>query len=117
MDIETLRACEYWTEREGRAAVALWRKSGMAPGPWARSVGLSASRLAYWRKRAERRSEARSSTAAALAITLAPVSVVEATSRGAITIELRSGRAIRIEGDFDDATLTRVIAIAERAPC
>ncbi len=117
MDIEALRACEYWTEREGRAALALWRRSKMELAPWARSVGLSASRLSYWRKRSESPSSERSATADAIAITLAPVTVLAATSRGTITLELRSGRAVRIEGDFDDATLTRVIAIAERAPC
>lgn len=118
MGIEELRACEYWTEREGRAAVALWRKSGMPLGSWARSVGLTASRVAYWRGLSARRpSSGATKKAAALAVTLAPVSIVGAAPHGALTIELRSGRAIRVEGDFDDATLARVIAIAERVSC
>lgn len=116
MGIEELRACEYWTEREGRAAVELWRRSGMPLQTWARSVGLTASRVAYWRGLGSRR-PAGTTTAAALAVTLAPVTVVGSVPRGVLTIELRSGRAIKVEGDVDDTVLARVITIAERAPC
>lgn len=116
MGIEELRACAYWTEREGRAAVALWRKSGMPLGTWARSVGLTVSRVAYWRGLGSRR-PAPTTSAAALAVTLTPVTVVGSAPRGLLTIELRSGRAIKVEGDVDDAVLARVITVAERAPC
>lgn len=105
MGIEELRASAYWTEREGRAAVALWRRSGEPMASWARRTGLSGSRLSYW---------ARRSAGAGTGIALAPVTVV-ATPTGALVIELRSGRAVRVEGAFDDDTLARVIAIAERA--
>ncbi len=123
MGIEELRACEYWTAREGRAAVGLWRKSGLPLRTWARAVDLRASRVAYWHKRlgAPRRrpSTPESATSAtALALTLAPVAVLGTERpRGRLTLELRSGRAIRIEGELDEATLARVIAIAEHAPC
>ena len=109
MGIEELRACAYWTEREGRAAVSLWRRSGEPRATFAREAGLGRTRLDYWSKRlaAERCTSPGS-------ITLAPVTVLSSPARGAITVELRSGRAVRVEGDFDDATLARVIAIAER---
>jgi hypothetical protein len=107
MGIEELRASGYWTEREGRAAVALWKRSGETLATWARSNGLSRTRLSYWTSRLEQRSPS---------LTLAPVAVLAASAaRGALTIELRSGRAVRVEGEFDDAALARVIAIAERA--
>lgn len=107
MDIEELRACGYWGEREGLAAVELWRRSGQPLATWARAVGLARTRLDRWVRRAGARP--RSS-----AMTLASVTVVSSPSRGALTIELRTGRAVRIEGDFDDAVLARVIAVAER---
>jgi hypothetical protein len=107
MGIEELRACAYWTEREGRAAIGLWRRSGKPLAAWARSVGLSRSRLAYWSARLE-------APPSSSVVALAPVAVVTASARGAITIELRSGRAVHIEGAFEDETLARVIAIAER---
>lgn len=109
MGIDELRASTYWTEREGRAALALWRRSGEALATFARGAGLSRTRLSYWRDRLGE-DRARSTSA----ITLAPVTVL-APRGGTLTIELRSGRAVRIEGDIDDATLARVIAIAERA--
>lgn len=107
MGIEELRACAYWTEREGRAAVGLWRRSGKPLAAWARSVGLSRSRLGYWSARL-------SASPSSSVVALAPVAVVSSPARGSITIELRSGRAIQVEGAFDDEVLARVIAIAER---
>lgn len=112
MGIEELRACAYWTESEGRAAIALWRRSGEPRATFARRSGLGRTRLDYWSRRVGPEGER-----AAAAITLAPVTVLPSPTRGAITIELRSGRAVRVEGDFDDATLARVIAIAEREGC
>lgn len=109
MNIEQLRACTYWTDREGRAAVALWRQSGEPLSKWARSVGLLRTRLAYWARRIPVRG-ARPSRVA-----LVPVSVVSSAPRGSLTIELRSGRAVRIDGEVDDAVLARVIAVLERA--
>ncbi len=110
MGIEELRSIGYWTEREGRAAVALWRRSGEPLGSYARRVGLSRTRLTYWSGRLDTES-------AVPTITLAPVRVIASPARGAITIELRSGRSVRVEGEFDDATLARVIVIADRAGC
>jgi hypothetical protein len=108
MDINELRACGYWGEREGRAAVALWRRSGEPLAVFARRVGLARSRLSYWARR----------IGSAATPSFVPVTVVaSAAKRGLISIELRSGRIVRLEGDVDDATLERVILIAERAGC
>src|SRR5437879_223444 len=101
MGNEELRASGYWTEREGRAAVALWKRSGETLAAWARSSGLSRSRLSYWASRIEQPTSS--------PLTLAPVAVLATSAaRGALTIELRSGRAVRVEGEFDDAALARV---------
>jgi len=105
MRIEELRKCGYWGEREGRAALALWRRSGQPLATWARAVGLARRRLEYWARRLP---------GAGTGIALAPVTVVGSPA-GALVIELRSGRAVRIEGGFDDDALARVIAIAERS--
>ncbi len=109
MDIEDLKRSSYWSEREGRRAIELWRASGLPLLEFATRTGLRRQRLEYWRKRVSSPSR----PAAATALALAPVTVLTSTS--AITIELRSGRAVRLEGDFVDDVLERVIAIAERA--
>ena len=110
MGINELRACRYWGEREGRAALALWKRSSEPLAVFARRIGIERSRLAYW---AQRTGDARSVTPA-----FAPVAILAAAgARGVLSVELRSGRVIRIEGEFDDALLERVIVIAERAGC
>ena len=109
MGIEELCANAYWTDLEGRAAIALWRRSGEPLAKFARGAGLSRSRLAYWRERLSSSPQTDETP-----ITFAPVTVLPSASRGALVVELRSGRAVRIEGEFDDASLARVIAIAER---
>ena len=108
MGINELRVCGYWGEREGRAAVALWRRSGEPLATFARRAGFARSRLSYWARR----------IASAAAPSFAPVTILAAAARSsAISIELRSGRIVRVEGDVDDATLERVILVAERAGC
>lgn len=106
MGIDELRACGFWSEREGRAALALLRRSGLSATAFARREGLSRTRLLYWRSRIE---------ADSAPLALAPVTVIEARRAGTVTIECLSGRVVRIEGDVDDALLARVIAAAERA--
>lgn len=111
MEIEDLKRSSYWSEGEGRCAIELWRSSGLTLGEFATQTGLRRNRLDYWRERLSQ--AAPSSTSTALAI--APVTVVQRRAPSAITVELRSGRTVRLEGDFDDDVLERVIAIAERA--
>jgi len=112
MGIDDLRHSRYWTKREGRAALSLWRASGEPLATFAHGAGLSRTRLEYWAKQLGTRRPS-----AAIDVKLAPVTIVAPAPRGAITIELRSGRVVRIEGDVDDALLARVIVIAERAGC
>ena len=107
MGIDELRACAFWSEREGRAALALCRRSGLSVSAFARRERLSRTRLLYWRSRLDGDSRAAS-------LTLAPVTIV-ASRPSALTIECLSGRVVRIEGDIDDALLARIIAAAERA--
>ncbi|MDQ3033391.1 MAG: hypothetical protein M3Y87_13310 [Myxococcota bacterium] len=103
MGLEDLRAIPYWSEVEGRRAVELWRKSGASLRAFAARTGVPAARFSYWRKR----------LGAATQNTLAPVTVIPARRANALSIELRSGRAIRIDGGFDDDVPERAITIAE----
>jgi hypothetical protein len=110
MSIEELRASRYWSEEEGRHAVALWRKSGEPLAAFASRTGLRRARLRYWADRCD--------AATSTGIVLAPVTVLPASRAASpITIELLSGRAIKISGDVDDGLLARVIEVAERAGC
>ena len=109
MDIEALRARVYWSEADGRRVVELWQASGQSLAVFCKESGIRRTRIAYWVSRVS------SATALTLAtVTVAAPHATRASSR-AIAIELRSGRVIRIEGDFDDAQLERAIVVAERA--
>jgi hypothetical protein len=108
MDITELRARGYWGEAEGRAAVALWRRSGKPLATFARRAGLARSRLTYWARR----------VGDVAAPSFVPVTILASSAkRGSISVELRSGRIVRVDGDVDDVMLERVILIAERAGC
>ena len=113
MEIEDLRRSSYWSEREGQRAVELWRESGLSLLEFSTRTGLHRKRMLYWSRRIA--VQPTSSSTEATAMVLAPVTVVRSQAASAITIELRSGRAVRLEGDFADDVLERVIAIAERA--
>jgi hypothetical protein len=109
MSIERLRASKYWSKSDGLRAVELWRASGESLSAFTKATGLRRTRLAYWLSR--------SSLSASPAFALASVTVTALSRASGITIELRGGRAIRVDGDFDDALLERVIVVAERAGC
>jgi hypothetical protein len=111
MAIDALWTKRYWSEAEGRRAAGLWRKSGLPIAVFAARVGVSRGRLQYWISERDGR------PAGGAAIELTPVAVVSRSTPSAISIELRSGRCVQIDGDFDDALLERVIVIAERAGC
>ncbi len=110
MSIEDLLDNGYWSEREGREAVELWRASGESVSEFCARTGLRRRRLTYWAQRLE-------STSTSGALALAPVTVLSAPRVGALAIELRSGRTIHLEGAVDDELLARVITVAERAGC
>jgi hypothetical protein len=110
MEIEELKRSAYWSEREGQRAIELWRASGVSLAEFAARTGLHPKRLEYWRKRTSAALAAPASASALMEVTVLP-----RIASSAITIELRSGRAVRVEGDFADEVLERVIAIAERA--
>ena len=108
MGIEDICASRYWSEEEGRQAVALWRKSGEPLAAFAARTGLRRSRLRYWAERCD--------SATSTGVVLAPVTVLPARPVGSsISIELLSGRVIKIGSDVDDDLLARVIQVAERA--
>jgi hypothetical protein len=111
MGIEKLASVRYWSEAEGRAAVAAYEASGLAKEAFEDAHGIKARRIEYWARRL-------SGTRKAMgAIALAPVRVIASPSRGELAVELRSGRIVRVSGDVDEAQLARVIRVAEGVGC
>lgn len=112
---------------------AAWRSSGLSQRAYCREHGLSYSAFGYWRSRVNGRlSEVMAPTPTFIPVlfetagnceTLGSVdssvySVPIGSGRGAgIEIRLAHGRAIVVDGDFDDALLARVIRVVEQAQC
>ena len=88
----------YWSEEEGREAVAAWRASGLSLRAFAARHGVSAPRLARWRDRTDEGSKP-------------PAFATLRVQEGA-SIALREAAVVRI-----DVGAVRVeISECERAP-
>lgn len=86
------RKWQQWTEADARAHLAAWVRSGQSGAAYARSVGIVAERLFWWRRRFARRA-----AEAHVGGDLVPVMVrgVADPSNEAIVVTTASG--VRIE--------------------
>jgi transposase len=126
-----------WSEEEKLQLVEEACRPGHSVSQVARARGINASQLFAWRRQAlakglitDNRSEPRSG----LALTFAPVTVVEESAtadaseekrparrrkvpRGStsIEIELKGGDRVRVEGSADAALVARIVAALRRA--
>jgi transposase-like protein len=83
IDLRRIRH-ERWSEAEGRAAVELWRASGLSMSAFAREHGLNTQRIAWWKRRLE--DDVRDETAG---VALAPVVVTGELGRsGAVLVRV-----------------------------
>lgn len=111
MGIGRLAAARYWSEAEGRAAVAAYEGSELTKEAFEDAHGIKARRIEYWTRRLLAGRTPRS------AMTLAPVTVIASPPGSELAVELRSGRVVRVRGEVDEMQLARVIRAAEREGC
>ena len=93
-----------WTEVEGRAAVAAWRKSGLRASEFARRQGINVQRLHWWRKRLPEEE----------AVELVPVELDEVRRGEPVLVMLRSGHMLKVGRNFDEEAFARVVAVLEQ---
>ena len=105
------------TEIRWRVLVREQESSGMSAKEFARSRGLSAATLYWWRSELGRRRAERGAP-----LRLARVAL-EGPTPGLVTrggddfeVELAGGRRVRVPRDFDAGALRRLIAVLE-GPC
>ena len=104
-----------WSEAQKHQIVAETRVPGMSVSIVARRHDVNANQLFQWRRKFE---------AEGGAIALAgfvPVKVADGTDKkcgalGLITIELRNGILVRIDRDFDERALQRVLSTVGTQP-
>ena len=102
-ELAALAANGYWSEAEGRTALAAWQASGQELKEFAKRHGLSAPRLARWRRRLDT-GETGGRTPLQL-ISFAPIEVIERPSEGVV---IRVGR---VEIEAPNATPSWVAAL------
>lgn len=99
-----------WTEVEGRAAIAAWKKSGLSVEKFAKERGLVPQRIYWWRKKLEAKA-----AEPAKATALLPVRVIEARRGDPVTVLLRSGHMLKVGRGFDEDAFARAVALLEEA--
>lgn len=110
-----MRAKAKLTAVEARGHLEAWRRSGWTLTAYARSVGMSFQRLHRWRRKL-------GGTRGRTGTGFVPVRIVEAeeeASGGEAGFELvsRSGLRLRLEREFDEAGLERLLRVMGRAGC
>lgn len=94
---------ERWTEEQARTVLHAWEQSGQSGAAYARSVGVVAQRLYWWRRRLL--------TNGAAMTTLVPVAVRGAT-QASPSVVVTTPPGVRIEvHDVDSATAGWVRAV------
>lgn len=105
----TPRRWRQWREPDARKALAAWKRSGLGLDAFARSVGVSPSRLRNWQRRLmDDEPSVRFVPVAHLPA--APASVLEFTVRGVV---------LRAREDLAEDRLARIVAalVAALPPC
>lgn len=111
--LHELAAGRYWSEEDGRAALAAFEASGLTRVAFRRETGISTQRLAWWRRRLGTRAEP------AGKIEFVPVEVAPRVATGAeAAMEVVLGDVrVRMGPGFDTDALRRLLDVLERRPC
>ena len=88
-----------WGEKDARAVLKAWRRSGLSVHAFAHSVGLDAQRLFWWRKRLENAGDLlppRTEQKPTSSLTLIPTTVVSTARCASVTVRLPRGARIEV---------------------
>jgi len=102
-----------WTKRVER-----WRDSGLSAGEFGAEIGVNPRTLTYWKWRLGQEGQPKPARLErkAAAPTVTPFVEVQSTpSSGGYELALGNGRRLQIPAGFDADTLTRLLAVLERA--
>jgi hypothetical protein len=103
-----------WTEVEARSVLDALKRSGLSIEKFARSRGLVAQRLYWWKKKLGIRADKSMSTAPALLPVRVTESRADARRGEPVTVLLRSGHILKVGRDFDEIAFARVVELLER---
>ncbi len=111
--LRELAACRYWSEADGRAALAAFEASRLTRAAFRRETGISTQRLKWWLRRLGTTAEP------AGKIEFVPV---EVTPRAAVTAEavmevVLGEIRVRIGPGFDPGALRRLLEVLAEPAC
>lgn len=112
-------------EEHWRRIVARQEQSGLTQAAFCRREGLKKNALSWWARELRKRDGDRAPTKVshrpkAKRASFIPVRVIQTAPRnGTSPVEVltRSGHVVRLQPDFDPATLRKVVAALEGQPC
>jgi hypothetical protein len=88
-----------WREKDARRVLKAWGRSGLSASAFARSLGVDAQRLLWWRKRlkigTEKQGAHDGGSPRSSALTLIPTTVVSTAPSASVTVRLP--RRVRID--------------------
>jgi hypothetical protein len=103
-----------WTEVEARGVLDALKRSGLSIEKFARSRGLVAQRLYWWKKKLGIRADPLKGAAPALLPVRVTESRTDARRGEPVTMLLRSGHILKVGRDFDEIAFARVVELLER---
>jgi transposase-like protein len=113
-------------EEHWRRVLARLKQSGLARAAFCRREGINENALTWWMRQLRRRDQARrpgkekmTRQRRARHPAFVPVRVIQTTPRSgtsALEVVTRSGHVVRLQADFDPATLRRVLGALEGQP-
>ena len=111
--LQKLAAGRYWSESDGRAALAAFGASGLTCAAFRRETGISTQRLKWWRRRLGEATEPGSK------IEFVPVEVTPSTSASAEAVmEIVLGEIrVRVGPSFDPDALRRLLEVLSESAC
>lgn len=111
--LRELAASRYWSEADGRAALAAFEASGLTRAAFRRETGISIQRLKWWRRRLGATAEP------AGRIEFVPVEVApRATVTAEAAMEILLGEIrVRVGPGFDPGALRRLLVVLAEPAC
>ena len=96
-------AGKHWNETTAARMLAAWRESAMSMSAFARTHGVNAQRVSWWRKRLD---------ATGADATAAPLAFIPAAVTSAARVALRLPGGVELEGDIAAIPAEWVAALA-----
>ena len=111
--LRELAAGRYWSEADGRAALAAFEASGLTRAAFRRETGITPQRLKWWRQRLGATTESIGK------IEFVPVEVApRATTADDATMEIVLGEIrVRVGPGFEPDALRRLIEVLAEPAC